>query len=291
MWEKILSEKRCKSSYGIIRLVCRSFRVILHGRRNTCAHYVCRNIKLLEYSLEFLPPLPKKESFTSLIACHCGVDIAVFVNLVHHFPISALTMSFLAAKGDIDGIKYMRKHGLKWDSRSSSSAIKNKHNDIYFFLKVNGCPTSHISDFRAAVIGGNLIIAKHIYSEHKIIFSKVLLSTMGVYSNSVKMVEWLRSVDLLTSHSILMEFVFRRNITCRMLNWLQNNGYYSSEHNERYMLIAAKNGKLQNMKWLIKQGAKWDSRIIEAAQKRIKPHKHIIGYAIKNGCPLPSKQE
>jgi hypothetical protein len=50
-------------------------------------------------------------------------------------------------------------------------------------------------------------------------------------------------------------------------------------------MIAAREGHLHVLQWLIEDGAAWDSRVISCAEEG--GYDYVVEWARENGCPEP----
>ena len=69
--------------------------------------------------------------------------------------------SFAALAGKLDVIKFARKNGWKWDTRTCSEAAKEGHLEIIIWARNNGCPWDEKTSTTAAEYG-HLQVLRHV---------------------------------------------------------------------------------------------------------------------------------
>ena len=211
--------------------------------------------------------------------------------------------------GSLETLQWLHKKGFGWSGKAFSHAAKKGYldilqwlllensNDYTIFLYSNAAAKGHfeilkwakkhgIQDsctaediaFWAASIG-NLEMLQWVLEN----FPSTPENLMA-HASSVEMLEWLKSAGY-QPHSALGRAAGRGNID--VLRWLlENNGMEDYDDMQYACAYAARNGKLEALKWLREKGCPWSASTIEYASNNL--HSDVAKWTIENGCPIDS---
>lgn len=111
------------------------------------------------------------------------------------------------------------------------------------------------------------------------VFNKQLVLRETVRGGSIKILELYPKFSNFRKNQILEDACYYGKIP--VLEWMIQT--YGCRLNKRLCFIAAKENKLETLKWLRANGCKWDEKTCSIALQKL--HFEVLLWAIENGCP------
>jgi hypothetical protein len=180
-----------------------------------------------------------------------------------------LIPNYAAINGDLEMLKWCHDNGCVINSFAAENAARYGHLQILKYLIENNCEWNRYDILLEATKGGHIGILNYIMK----------LDQPVLHANTYHCYLCLDTEH--TECCVANTTVNDEHL--ETIRWAYENtycGYFM----ERYDLcaVAAENGHLHTLKWLIRNGYVWnENTCIEAAKSG---HLHILRWAIYNGC-------
>jgi len=309
LWALVLSwlarSKRAKGDLAAVREVCQRFR----GLATSVAKHVAGQQVPIGDCLNSV-------SRAEWMLAHCG-NHHPLEWWEDHFDSELVTAA--AKEGKLEVVKLLREKGHSWDEYTCAYAAKGGHLKVLQWLRSHGdlsCPWNESTCAHAAW-GGHLEVLQWL-RDTRLHGRRVCPWGERVCANAakrghLKVLQWLRShgdlscpwnestcaLAALNGHLEVLKWA-RSNgcgwdaricsiaaldghLEVLVLKWARLEAKPPCPRNERTCANAAKNDRLEVLKWARANGCKWDRWV--CAWAALNGHLDVLKWAQANGCP------
>ncbi len=193
----------------------------------------------------------------------------------HSFDNNSCAHSVLS--GEIDVLKFVRKHGCLWNNETSDFAAECGHLHILKFLVINGCEPGNLASLNAAEVGHLDIMKWLIENKYEIHYDS---RQMAARCGNLDMLKFLAQCSSEWRDDVCKYASIGASLPC--LQWGIDNGCKLDVSKVYY--TAARWNELHIINWMRTKGYIWDSKTCKSAVKY--DHFELLKWLVKEGCEL-----
>lgn len=226
--------------------------------------------------------------FTSSAAVECNrLDMLKYMRR-NGCPWNEYIFSIAAIHGYLDIIQYAHKHNCPWNFHSVHNAFSSGHLDVVKYFYINNYQINLSATYYAAINGHHHIL-KYYYTiinnlnDTNNTSNKFLpnILTASCSSGNLNLVKWL----LIIGAPVERLYTFNTAVIYGHLDIVKYfHKYIPGIFNKRACSIASSYGKLNVLKYLLRNGCKYYPDVCELAAYH--GHLDCLKYAHNFGCPL-----
>lgn len=189
-----------------------------------------------------------------------------------------------AAKGQLDALKWLKRHGARWNWQTCAEAARGGHFEMLKWAHAHGAPMDAFTCDGAAK-GGHLDILQWARTHGAAWTGTASNGTLhadtcaaAARGGYLKILQWARANGCPWDERACAYAVAGGQL--ETLRWLLANG---CPWDEWSCYNAVKTGNLELLQWVRASGCLWSERVCSLAARH--GHLEILQWARKNGCP------